>query len=88
MNPKELDELAEALAERIAAKSAMAAASPWVDTRQAAAYLGVSTQFLEGARHYEDGKGPAFHRVGRLVRYHVRDLDAWLAAGRERGDGR
>jgi hypothetical protein len=28
------------------------------------------------------GKGPAFFRVGRSIRYSTRDLDAWLAKHR------
>lgn len=84
----EMEALAKAVVDELLARGAVPAASPWMDTRQAAAYLGVSAQFLEGSRHYEDGKGPAFHKVGRLVRYRREDLDSWLAQGRERGDGR
>lgn len=88
MDTAELNQLAEVIAEKLAIKITTISESPWLDTRKAADYLGVSTQFLEGARHYENGRGPAYHRVGRLIRYHRDDLDKWLAEGRIRGDGR
>lgn len=49
---------------------------------QAASYLGVAEQTL--AAWASSGRYDLqFIRVGRCVRYRVRDLDAWLAA-RER----
>lgn len=50
----------------------------YIDTREAAAYLGLSIQFLEIARH--KGGGPAFVKLQRAVRYSYRDLDAFMAA--------
>lgn len=50
--------------------------SPWLSTRQAAAYLGFKETTLEVWR--STGGGPAFYRIaGRTVRYHQNDLDAW-----------
>jgi hypothetical protein len=50
----------------------------YLDTRQAAAHLNVSTQFLEKARHF--GEGPIYHAfTARCIRYLVDDLDAWAA---------
>lgn len=46
-------------------------------TMQAADYLQVSKQKLEIDRH--KGKGPAFCKIGRIVRYRKSDLDAYLA---------
>ena len=50
----------------------------YLTTKQAAAYLGVSRQFLEIARL--KGHGPQFCKPGcsRLVRYYVPDLDIWM----------
>jgi predicted DNA-binding transcriptional regulator AlpA len=49
---------------------------------EAAAYLGVSASFLRktrmtGARQ-DKAPPPPFVRIGRLVRYRPKDLDAWL----------
>lgn len=46
-------------------------------TLQAAEYLQVSKQKLEIDRHR--GRGPAFCKIGRIVRYRKLDLDAYLA---------
>jgi len=51
-----------------------------MDTRDAARYLGVAYQTLNLWR-VED-RGPAYLRLGRLVRYRQADLDAWLEARR------
>lgn len=49
-----------------------------MDTRQAAAYLGVSTQTLELYR--VTGGGPSYAKLGRLVRYRRAKLEEWLAS--------
>ena len=50
----------------------------YLNTKQAAAYLGMSPQWLEGYRC--KGGGPRFARLARnAVRYDTRDLDAWVA---------
>lgn len=49
-----------------------------VDTKGAAARLGISPRTLEGQRVY--GGGPPFVRLGRTIRYRVADLDAFMAA--------
>jgi predicted DNA-binding transcriptional regulator AlpA len=52
-------------------------ASPWLTPEEAAAYLCLKRRGLEDMR--TRGTGPKFHKVNdRVVRYHVRDLDAWL----------
>ena len=48
-------------------------------TEHAARYLGISPRTLNNWRCLGGGKGPAFVRVGRAVRYDVRTLDAWVA---------
>ena len=46
-------------------------------TEEAARYCRVSRQFLEIAR--VRGNGPAFVKLGRIVRYRRQTLDQWLA---------
>ncbi|WP_038650808.1 helix-turn-helix domain-containing protein [Roseicyclus elongatus] len=53
--------------------------SPWLTTEQAANYLSVSTGTLANWR--SAGNGPRYKAVGRLVRYHRDDLDAFLMEG-------
>jgi hypothetical protein len=52
----------------------------------AAEYLDMSVAFLQAGRcRGTFGKRtptPAFHKFGRLVKYDVADLDAWLSARR------
>lgn len=47
---------------------------------EAARFLGVKEDTLYRWRHR--GSGPAYVRVGRFVRYHKDDLNAWLAEQR------
>lgn len=49
--------------------------SPFLNTEQAAFYLGLSARKLQQMRR--DGSGPLFRRHGRYVRYHIDDIDAW-----------
>ena len=51
--------------------------SPWMTPEDAGRYLSLRRRGLEDMR--ARGTGPKFHKVNdRVVRYHVRDLDAWL----------
>ncbi len=52
---------------------------PWRDWRGAAAHLGVTERFIRQAQ--KDRRLP-FHKVGKFVRFHVDDLDAFARAGR------
>ncbi len=52
--------------------------SALLTTAQAAQYLALGQRTLENWRCR--GDGPAFVRLGRVVRYRVLDLDAWLSA--------
>ena len=52
--------------------------SPFLNTAQAAHYVGLSGRALEKMRH--QGRGPRFRKHGRYVRYHIADLDAWSGA--------
>lgn len=55
--------------------------SPFLNTAQAAFYIGLSRRTLEKMRL--TGDGPRFRKHGRYVRYHINDLDAW-----SEGEGR
>jgi hypothetical protein len=46
----------------------------------AADYLGLSRAYLRQGRQH--GRGPAYIRIGRTIRYRVADLDAFLAQHR------
>jgi len=48
--------------------------------RDAAQYIGYSPAYLRKCRR--TGHGPAYIRVGRSIRYRIKDLDAWLEAHR------
>jgi hypothetical protein len=50
--------------------------SPYLNTAQAAHYLGVCARTLERMR--KSGGGPAFSYHGKAARYHIDDLIAWL----------
>jgi excisionase family DNA binding protein len=49
--------------------------SPYLDTKQAAHYLGLSRRALEKMR--SANTGPCYRKHGRAVRYHIADLDGW-----------
>ncbi len=53
----------------------------YMNTRQAAEYLGVSTQFLEIARCR--GGGPRYIKLAQAVRYHRDDLDDYMLTHRK-----
>lgn len=53
--------------------------SPYIKTREAARYLGLSSSLLNKLRL--TGGGPVFVRLaGRAIRYRRADLDAWASA--------
>ncbi|MCB1556924.1 MAG: helix-turn-helix domain-containing protein [Alphaproteobacteria bacterium] len=54
---------------------------PFLSTKEAAYYLGLSTRTLEKMRL--TGHGPRFRKHGRYVRYHIDDIEAW-SEGRQR----
>ncbi|TIL80645.1 MAG: helix-turn-helix domain-containing protein [Mesorhizobium sp.] len=49
--------------------------SPFLNTAQAAFYVGLSQRTLEKMRL--NGGGPKFRKHGRYVRYHIDELDDW-----------
>jgi hypothetical protein len=50
--------------------------------KEAAEFLAVSDRVLQAWR--VSGKGPEFRKLGRVVRYRVGDLEAFVEAGRRR----
>jgi len=55
--------------------------SPYLNTAQAAHYLGISERTLQRMRAGKSGKeGPAPRRHAHMVQYHIDDLDAWSRA--------
>lgn len=53
--------------------------------RQAAAILRCSRALLRKWRRVK-GDGPRFYKIGRLIRYSVKDLQVWLEAHRAAGN--
>ncbi|WP_192365742.1 helix-turn-helix transcriptional regulator [Mesorhizobium mediterraneum] len=49
--------------------------SPFLNTAQAAFYIGMSQRTLEKMRL--TGGGPKYRKHGRYVRYHIDELDDW-----------
>jgi predicted DNA-binding transcriptional regulator AlpA len=52
--------------------------SPFLNTGQAAQYIGLSPRTLEKMRTF--GYGPKYRKHGRYVRYLITDLDEWSSA--------
>ena len=58
---------------------------PPLNERDAAAYIGMSVQYLRQSRIRGTTKctsAPPFIRVGKVIRYLPADLDAWLESRR------
>lgn len=54
-----------------------------IDEGALATHLGVSRSTLQSWRY--SGRGPRFIKLGRMVRYRVADVDAYLAANTRNG---
>jgi len=63
----------------------VAEGQPTLTTAQAAARLGLGKHTLEIWRMR--GQGPAFRKFGRLVRYEVADLEAFIAGAKRTHTG-
>lgn len=61
--------------DEIARARAAKKGTPFLNTEQAGAYLGLSPRKLQYMRG--QGEGPPFRRHGRYVRYHIDDLIDW-----------
>jgi hypothetical protein len=55
-------------------------ATQLLDIGAAAEYLNVTPSCLHDWR--DQGRGPVYVKLGRLVRYRIRDLDAFVRSGR------
>ncbi|WP_315833499.1 helix-turn-helix domain-containing protein [Bradyrhizobium prioriisuperbiae] len=55
---------------------------PFLNTKEAAAWLRLSKNTLEKMR--VNGTGPDYRKHGRYVRYHEKDLEAWSEASKRR----
>ncbi|MEP4198112.1 MAG: helix-turn-helix domain-containing protein [Aliishimia sp.] len=53
----------------------------FLNTAQAAHYLGYSTSSLEAWRC--DGRGPTYYKMAGRVKYRKSELDAFMEAGRK-----
>ena len=53
---------------------------PVLREADAAKYIGFSRSFLRKGRL--EGRGPAYLRLGRQIRYRIADLDQWLSTHR------
>jgi hypothetical protein len=56
--------------------------SPFLDPREAAAYLRLSPKTLMKMR--TQGRGPRYRKHGRYVRYHIADLEGWSTSRAKR----
>ena len=54
-------------------------------TEEAAVCLSVSVHWLKASRFRPELDGPPFIKIGRMVRYDLRDLEEWMARRRFRG---
>lgn len=57
--------------------------SPFLNTEQAAFYLGLSARKLQAMR--SKGEGPRYRRHSRYVRYHIDDVEGWSKGARSSG---
>ena len=57
----------------------------YLDTRQAAAYLGIGASTLNRMR--VSGEGPRYSKLGRRVVYDAADLDKWVEERKRRFTG-
>ncbi|QQN66732.1 helix-turn-helix domain-containing protein [Bradyrhizobium diazoefficiens] len=55
---------------------------PFLNTVEAAAWLRLTKNTLEKMR--VNGRGPAYRKHGRYVRYHIEDLVEWSHANKRR----
>ena len=77
------EEHARLVAARVAEllRGRAAVVQEYVGPEEASIILGISIRTLENYRVRGDG-GPPFSRLGRIVRYKVADLHAWMEVNR------
>jgi excisionase family DNA binding protein len=69
--------IAEAIEQALQQQSDQANLKAWMAPREAAEYLGCTTQHLQMLRARR--AGPSFVKFGRLIRYARQDLDSYLS---------
>lgn len=69
--------IAEAIEQALQQQSDQANMKVWMAPREAAEYLGCTTQHLQMLRARRTG--PSFVKFGRLIRYAREDLDSYLS---------
>ena len=74
----------QAIAENHSARQPIADQPECLTNDQTAAWLNIAPGVLHNWRR--QGRGPAFIKVGRFIRYRRADVDAWLAANRCGGE--
>ena len=80
MTTHDTNALASAIAREVARRMPkLPTPLTWLSPTEAAEHLRLTPRALEGLR--SRGQGPRFHKVGRLVRYRLSDIDAWLEGG-------
>ena len=60
--------------------SKLGATDPLIDENEVAAFTGASLTTVR--RWRREGRGPAYRKIGRLVRYRRDDLADWIGAAR------
>jgi hypothetical protein len=56
-----------------------------LSTEKAAMCLSVSIHWLKASRFRPELDGPPFVKIGRTVRYDIRDLEEWISSRKFRG---
>lgn len=49
-----------------------------LNEQETAQYLNMSRSWLRQARCYQWSNAPPYLRLGRSIRYSIKDLDAWI----------
>jgi predicted DNA-binding transcriptional regulator AlpA len=78
---KDIEKVARDTVEKLLRGIIIPPDAEFLNTPQAARYLGVSEQYLEIARYRTTG-GPDYIKLPRAVRYKRSDLDAWMVRQR------
>ncbi len=76
-----MEEIIERL-ERIE-RALVVSQAPYLNTRQASELTGITASTLECWRR--DGEGPAYVKLGRMVKYRRQDLDSFMEERMVRG---
>ena len=76
-------QIARELLDEMAARGT--ATRPWLTSKEAAARMNVHEVTLLRWRNMKPPRGPAFHRIGRTIRYKIDQVDDFISTGGERG---